>query len=339
MIDIKQNADLKNYHTFGVPAIAEQLVEVHSIEDIREALKYASEHKLELHVFGGGSNILFRNNPNGLTIVNKLTGIEVIKENNSEVELTVGAGEIWHEFVLSCLEKGYYGIENLSLIPGTVGAAPMQNIGAYGVEIKEVFKYLDAINKETGELERFSNEECHFGYRTSVFKTTQRDKYIIAKVTFKLSKIPNVNISYGAISGTLEKMGIDSPTPQDVSKAVIKIRSSKLPDPKQIGNAGSFFKNPSIEKALYSKLKEEYPEIPGYDQPDNTVKVPAGWLIEQCGWKGKKVGNTGSHKDQALVLVNYGNATGDEIFNLSEDILISVKNKFGINLEREVNVI
>ncbi|QCK14848.1 UDP-N-acetylmuramate dehydrogenase [Mangrovivirga cuniculi] len=339
MIEIKQQADLKNYHTFGVPAIAEYLAEVHSIEDIREAIDYARSNNLKLNVFGGGSNVLFKTNPKGLTVVNKITGVEVVRETEKEVELSVGAGEIWHDFVLYCLDHKYYGIENLSLIPGTVGAAPMQNIGAYGVEIKEVFKHLDAVHRETKELERFNNEECQFGYRTSVFKTTQRDKYIIARVNFVLSKVPELNISYGAISQTLNEMGISSPTPEDVSKAVIHIRSSKLPDPSKIGNAGSFFKNPSIPNEAYEKLKMQFPNMPGYSQPDETVKVPAGWLIEQCGWKGKKVGNTGAHKNQALVLVNYGNAKGQEIFDLSEQILKSVRDKFGINLEREVNII
>ncbi|MCX2742349.1 UDP-N-acetylmuramate dehydrogenase [Mangrovivirga sp. M17] len=339
MIKIREKADLKNYHTFGVPAIAEYLTEIHSIEEIREAIDYARSHNLQLNVFGGGSNVLFKNNPQGLTVVNKITGIEVVQETDKEVELSVGAGEIWHDFVLYCLDHKYYGIENLSLIPGTVGAAPMQNIGAYGVEIKEVFKHLDAVHRETKELERFNNEECQFGYRTSVFKTSQRDNYIIARVNFILSKVPAPNISYGAISNTLEEMGISSPTPRDVSNAVIQIRSSKLPDPKQIGNAGSFFKNPSIPSEEYARLKTKFPEIPGYSQPDETVKVPAGWLIEQCGWKGKKVGNTGAHKKQALVLVNYGNAKGQEIYDLSEQILKSVHDKFGIDLEREVNII
>jgi UDP-N-acetylmuramate dehydrogenase len=273
----------------------------------------------------------------GLVIKNEIGGIEVVDETSEHYLIKSGAGVVWHQLVLHCIENGYAGIENLSLIPGNVGAAPMQNIGAYGVELKNVFQSLEAVEMATGNVVEFSGSDCEFGYRESVFKRKLKGQFIISSVTLKLNKQPNINTSYGAIEQELERLGISSPTIQDVSRAVINIRQSKLPDPKELGNSGSFFKNPVVPTAKYEELRSTYPNIPGYPSDVNT-KLAAGWLIEHCGWKGKVVGNTGSHAKQALVLVNYGNASGKEIFDLSEQIMQSVYDTFGVQLEREVNV-
>ncbi|HPZ26374.1 MAG TPA: UDP-N-acetylmuramate dehydrogenase, partial [Kaistella sp.] len=289
---------------------------------------------------GGGSNILFTKNFDGLVIQLDLKGVSEQIINENEVLVTAKSGENWHEFVQFCLNKNYGGLENLSLIPGNVGTSPMQNIGAYGTEIKDVFVSCKVLNLETLEIEEFDNEKCRFGYRDSIFKQEGKGKYVILEVTFKLTtKNHLIKTEYGAIKGELEKMSVDNPTIQDVSKAVIHIRQSKLPDPKVIGNAGSFFKNPTISKEQFKEVQIKYPEIPHYPSGD-LVKVPAGWLIEQCGWKGKQIGNVASHKLQALVIVNAtGNASGREIFDFSSLIIDSVKEKFGIELEREVNII
>lgn len=282
--------------------------------------------------------MLFTRNPEGLVVLNKIKGTEVLEENTDEVLVKVGGGTTWHDFVLYTIAQGWGGLENLSLIPGTTGAAPMQNIGAYGVEIKDTFHALEAVNRADGSLRTFKTNDCQFGYRSSVFKTSERDKWVISSVTFRLNKNPRFNTSYGAIQETLEARGTTTLSLQAVSDAVVHIRQSKLPDPKQIGNAGSFFKNPVIEEAHFNKLKQEFPAIPSYPQEDG-IKVPAGWLIEQCGWKGHRRGQVGVHDKQALVLVNHGGAQGSEIKKLSEDIQASVKEKFGIELEAEVNFV
>jgi UDP-N-acetylmuramate dehydrogenase len=289
-------------------------------------------------ILGGGSNVLFTQNFDGYVLKNGVRDIETVKEDLSHVYVKAGAGEIWHQFVLYCLERDLAGVENLSLIPGSVGASPMQNIGAYGVEIKDVFHDLEAYHIHDKKVVTFSAADCEFGYRESVFKNRFRNEFVILNVTFRLNKTPEFNTSYGAIEEELSKMN-EPLSINTISKAVINIRTSKLPDPKQIGNAGSFFKNPSVSNGKYNELKAAYPNMPGYPQTNGTVKIPAGWLIEQCGWKGYRRGDAGCHVRHTLVLVNYGNATGKEIYSLSEDILDSVVKKFGVVLEREVNVI
>ena len=274
----------------------------------------------------------------GLLLKNEIKGKEIIRRFKKSVYVKVGGGENWHAFVLWCIGQGLGGIENLSLIPGTVGASPIQNIGAYGVELQDVFHQLEAIELATGKTKIFKKKDCHFGYRNSVFKQRIKGKYCITYVWFKLSTEHQINLAYGAIRDTLASAKIKKPSIRDISNAVIKIRSSKLPDPAKLGNSGSFFKNPEISKRAFNTLQKQFPHIVFYDLPNGKVKVPAGWLIEQCGWKGKKVGNTGAHAKQALVLVNYGNAKGTEIFRLAQKIQKSVKEKFNIQLEMEVNV-
>lgn len=335
-MEIKKNISLKSYNTFGIDVEASNFVEVSNIDELKIALKDNNEPLL---ILGGGSNLLFTKDFRGLAIKNNLKGINVISENNSEIILKIGAGEVWHEFVLYCIEKGYAGVENMSLIPGNVGASPMQNIGAYGVEVKDVITEVEAFNLKDGSLKVFSNEVCEFGYRSSIFKTSEKGNYFITAVTFKLNKEAKVNTSYGAIEGELKRMGIENPTIKDVSDAVINIRSSKLPDPKKIGNSGSFFKNPIVSEIQKNNILEKYPEAPSYPQTNGGFKMAAGWLIERCGWKGKRIGNYGVHALQALVLVNYGGAKGEEIYRLSEQIIESVKAEFGIELEREVNIL
>jgi len=336
---IFQNISLKSYNTFGIEANASQFVELQTLEEVQVLCQTFNLTDRKLLILGGGSNILLTKDFDGMAIKINLKGIEIVKENDEELWVQAMAGESWHSFVMHCVEKNWGGLENLSLIPGCVGAAPMQNIGAYGTEIKAVFSSLKAVEIATGEMVEFNNEACEFGYRESVFKNKYKGKYIIVSVIFKLNKKPILNVSYGAIQDVLNEKGITSPTIQDISNAVIAIRQSKLPNPAELGNAGSFFKNPEIPAEQYQRLKNEFPEIPGYPAPNNQVKVPAGWLIEQCQWKGKIVGNTGAHKNQALVLVNYGNATGNEILNLAKQIQDSVYNQFKINISPEVNLI
>jgi UDP-N-acetylmuramate dehydrogenase len=334
-----ENHALLPYNTFGLEASARYFVEVTTVSQLQEVLHQKHLRALPRLILGGGSNILLTQDFEGLVIKNSITGIEIINEDEAHVWLKVGSGEVWHDLVLYTIARNWGGIENLSLIPGQVGAAPMQNIGAYGVELEAVFHSLEAVDMETGEVRVFGKEECHFGYRESVFKTTLKGKYCIVSVTMVLNKQPQFNISYGDIKRTLEEMQAWEPTVKAVSDAVIKIRQTKLPDPKVLGNSGSFFKNPEIPKAQFDALQQYYPLIPNYPAPGGLVKVPAGWLIEQCGWKGKRVGNTGSHAQQALVLVNYGGATGSEIYQLALDIQASVKEKFGIDIVPEVNVV
>ncbi len=337
-MEVSNNINLSSYNTFGISANAKQFITINSINEIALSIdaKIFSQKHL---IIGGGSNILLGGDYDGIVIKNNLKGKQVINEDDEFVWVKAAGGEIWHELVMFCVNLNLGGIENLSLIPGTVGAAPIQNIGAYGVELTDVFETLEAIDILTGELKIFSKAECAFGYRTSVFKTNLKGKYFITAVTFKLNKHPVIKMQYGAIKDVLAAQQIDAPTIKDISNAVIAIRSSKLPDPKILGNAGSFFKNPEISNTHYNDLKLVYPEMPGFHTQNNLTKVPAGWLIEQCGWKGKRVGNTGAHKDQALVLVNYGNATGQEIIALAETIQQSVMDKFGIAIVPEVNLV
>lgn len=339
---MQENFSLKAYNTFGVEAKAKYFVEVTTIEELKEAIIFSNSQspKLPVLFLGGGSNILFTKDFDGLAIKLSLKGISEEIMNENEVQVTAKAGENWHNFVMFCLDKNYGGLENLSLIPGNVGTSPMQNIGAYGTEIKDVFVSCQVLDLENLELKEFDLAECRFGYRDSIFKQEGKGKYVILEVTFKLTtKNHHIKTEYGAIKSELDALGIQEPTIQDISKAVVNIRQSKLPDPTEIGNAGSFFKNPTIPLAQFEELKTNFENIQGYPNGD-VVKVPAGWLIEQSGWKGKQIGNVASHKLQALVIINAtGNATGKEIFDFSTEIINSVKEKYGIELEREVNII
>jgi UDP-N-acetylmuramate dehydrogenase len=333
---IQININLKEYNTFGISVKAEMFAVFSSIEELKQILSHRNGK--DLLVLGGGSNLLLTKDFDGLVIKNEIKRFEVIEETASEVIVESGAGENWHEFVLNCIDKGFGGIENLSLIPGSVGASPMQNIGAYGVEIKDVFESLSAYHIASGEIHYFDKTKCEFGYRESIFKNKVKGEYIILTVTFRLTKNPTINSSYGAINEQLKVMGIQVPTIKELSAAVIAIRQSKLPDPKIIGNAGSFFKNPTVEIALLEQIQKNYPDIPNYPAV-NGKKLAAGWLIEKAGWKGRTFDNYGVHKLQALVLVNYGNCTGQEILDLSSQIIQDVFEKFGVLLEREVNIL
>ncbi len=336
---IHQNCSLQPYNTFHIDVTANYLCTVKSVAALQALLKDEQWSKMPILILGGGSNVLLTKNFEGLVILNELKGISLVSETEEYVLVKAAAGEVWHNLVLWAIAHNYGGIENLSLIPGSVGAGPMQNIGAYGVELKNSFYELEALNKSTSEIEIFNGAACKFGYRQSVFKSELKDKYIITSVTFKLNKNPTFNTSYGAINQELEKMGITELNLRNISNAVINIRKSKLPDPNEIGNAGSFFKNPEVAATHYETLKLTYPDCVGYALPNGKVKLAAGWLIEQCGWKGKKVGNTGSHKNQSLVLVNYGNASGNEVYQLAKAIQQSVAEKFNVHLEMEVNII
>ena len=338
---IQDNISLKPFNTFHIDVAAKKFAAFSSTDELQELLAAKKSEKKKF-ILGGGSNILFTKNFEGLVLKNEIKGIEIVRENADYVYLQVGAGENWHEFVKYCIAKDLAGVENLSLIPGNVGASPMQNIGAYGVEIKEVFETLSAFHIKDKKVIHFSVNDCQFGYRDSIFKNKFKDQFVILDVIYRLNKTPQFNTSYGAIEEELEKMGVKELTIAAISQAVINIRSSKLPNPDEIGNAGSFFKNPQISNKQLKKLQESNPslqKIPMYPVYDDLVKVPAGWLIEQAGWKGYRKGDAGCHAKQALVLVNYGNAKGDEIYFLSEAILQSVKSKFGIELEREVNIV
>ncbi len=342
-MQLLKDVSLQSYNTFGIDVHAQHWVSISTTEALQTLLSDPTHQSMPKLILGGGSNMLFTGNFAGLVIKMNIRGIAVTQEDDEYVQIEVGAGVGWHELVLYCIDAGYGGVENMSLIPGTVGAAPMQNIGAYGVEIKDVFVSLTAVEVETGALRKFTHEECEFGYRSSVFKHALKGKYIIVSVVLRLSKHPAVNTSYGAIEETLSRTlpGFPevSPTIRDVSNAVISIRQSKLPDPEQIGNAGSFFKNPVIPQAQYDTLHQQYENMPGYPVSEGAVKVPAGWLIEQCGWKGHRTGNIGVHDKQALVLVNHGGGQGEAIKALAYQIKDSVMDKFGISIEPEVNVI
>lgn len=336
---IHENISLKAYNTFGIDTSARYFTTFSTAEELKELLHSDKVKQLKQLVLGGGSNILLTQNFDGIVLKNEMKGISLVSEDDMHYYVKCNAGEIWHQFVLHCIKNNYAGVENLSLIPGCVGASPMQNIGAYGVEIKDVFHSLEAINVLDGTEKTFTLEECAFGYRESIFKRKEKDNWIITSVTFRLNKRPVLNTAYGAIEEELDKMNLDTITIKDVSQAVIAIRSSKLPNPKEIGNAGSFFKNPVVPIEVYNKIKEHYNNAPCYPINESEVKVPAGWLIESAGWKGKNLGNYGVHAKQALVLVNYGGAHGQQIYDLSSSIIRDIKEKFGIELEREVNII
>lgn len=338
-MQIEHNVSLKKLNTFGIDAVADSLVELSSLVDATAYFQNEHDETAKSIVLGGGSNVLFLDDFHGRVIQNRLKGIEQIGENADHVYVEAAAGENWHQFVLHCIANNWAGVENLSLIPGNVGASPMQNIGAYGVEAKDVIEEVKAIDKASGKMRSFGAQECQFGYRSSIFKTSLKERFFITSVVFRLNKHPEFNTSYGAIAAELAKFADPRPSIQNISQAVINIRKSKLPDPQIVGNAGSFFKNPVIPKVQYETLKAQFSGMPVYPVSEENVKVPAGWLIEQCGWKGKTFGNYGVHKDHSLVLVNYGGASGKQIFRLSEDIIDSVQEKFDIRLEREVNVV
>lgn len=324
--------NLRPYNTFGLHATARYFATIGSENELREFLIDNAHQSLPLYVLGGGSNILLTGDVNGIVLKMEIKGVEVLDETETAVRVRVGAGENWHGFVLHSIAQGWGGVENLALIPGTVGAAPMQNIGAYGMEIKSVCVAVEAMDAQTGAIRTFSAEECRFGYRESVFKHELKGKYIITRVHFLLAKAPHaLHIGYGDVKN-FQPTNI-----QEVADAVISIRRSKLPDPAEIGNSGSFFKNPVVSAQQFAELQQKYPEIPHFDAPDG-VKIPAAWLIERCGWKGKRLGNYGVHDRQALVLVNYGGASGAEILALADAIILSVQQTFGISLEKEVNV-
>ncbi len=339
MISIQENVNLSPYTTMGVSASSKFFAEIQSLEELSKALKFSREKDTPFLVLGGGSNVLFVEDYEGLIILNRIKGIDVISEDENKILLKCGAGENWHRLVLNCVEKGYGGIENLSLIPGTVGAAPIQNIGAYGVELKDVFVSLEAFDIEEEKLKIFSKEECAFGYRDSIFKRELKGKVIITSVTLRLLKKPELNFSYSSLKEKLEEKKIVSPTIKDISEVVIEVRQSKLPDPEEIGNTGSFFKNPVISVFQFDELKVKYPNLPSYPVSERQVKVPAGWLIEHAGWKGKREGDAGVHDKQALVLVNHGKASGKEIWNLANQIMNSVYQQFEIRLTPEVNIL
>lgn len=339
MASILENVNLKPFNTFGIEVFCSYFTEVHSEEDFIALLQepvYIQNKKL---ILGGGSNVLFTANFDGLVIKNNIKGIELVAETNTHVTLRVAAGEIWHDLVMWCINKNYAGIENLSLIPGCVGASPMQNIGAYGVEIKEVFHQLEALSMETGKKEIFSKEACEFGYRESVFKHKYKNRYIITAVNFILKKNPEINTTYGAISDELRNMQVQHPGIRDVSNAVMNIRRSKLPDPKETGNAGSFFKNPEVTADFYEQLKQRFPQLVAYPLASGGYKLAAGWLIEQCGLKGFAFNGAAVHNKQALVLVNKNHCTGADVYELSSLVLEKVFDTFGVTLEREVNII
>lgn len=336
---ICRNISLYPYNTFRIDVDARYMAEFRSRDELAELLETPEAGQAGLLVLGGGSNVLFTRDYDGLVLKNEIRGLEILAEDDDQVLLRVGSGENWHEFVTWCIDRGFAGVENLSLIPGSVGAGPMQNIGAYGVELKEVVESVEAWHIRDKQVHHFSNSDCAFGYRESVFKHRLKGEYVILSVTFRLSKRPDFRTAYGAIEQELDRMGVGVLSLRCVSQAVINIRRSKLPDPKELGNAGSFFKNPVVPQSVYESIRSADPEAPFYPAVPGYVKVPAGWLIERAGWKGFRRGACGVHERQSLVLVNYGGASGNEIYQLSEDLLQDVKRKFGVELEREVNVV
>lgn len=333
-----ENYSLKSLNTFAIDVNAKLFADVSSEADLIAVFSNPVVKENKLLVLGGGSNMLFTKNYDGLVLKISIKGVSVAQEG-SDILVTAGAGEVWDSFVKYCVAKGYAGLENLTLIPGTVGASPIQNIGAYGVEVKDVFESCTAFEIVTGKIKTFTKADCEFGYRESVFKGRLKGQYIITSVTYRLSAKPNLQTHYGAINAELERRGIAEPTIADVSEVVASIRVSKLPDPSTIGNAGSFFKNPVIEKVQFDSLLYQFPDIPHYPAANEKIKLAAGWLIESCGFKGVIDGNTGTWKNQALVLVNHGGATGQEVYIFSEKIIATVHQKFGVLLEREVNIL
>ena len=337
MLELLENHSLRSFNTFGLDIKSEYFTRFTSVDELRESMAWKLSKCKDFMILGGGSNVLFTEDFEGLVLRNELFGIQVIGETETFIQVEVGAGEVWHDFVMKCIQNDWAGLENLSLIPGSVGASPMQNIGAYGVEIEQRFHSLKALHLETLEIHEFSHDDCAFGYRESVFKNKLKGQYCILSVTFNMLKTPDFQISYGAIKAELESAGSELSI-KSISDAVIRIRRSKLPDPNVIGNAGSFFKNPVVNMESFEKVKAAHPDIVAYPA-GNKMKIAAGWMIDQAGWKGEDRGGYGVHDKQALVLVNRGGATGESIYNLSSDIIRDIQEKYGVTLEREVNVI
>ncbi|SDP38153.1 UDP-N-acetylmuramate dehydrogenase [Pseudomonas arsenicoxydans] len=335
-LQVQPQVSLKPFNSFGVDVKARLFAEVHSDADVREALTYATAHDVPLLVIGGGSNLLLTADIPALVLRMATRGIRILSDDGNKVVIEAEAGEPWHPFVQHTLAQGLAGLENLSLIPGTVGAAPMQNIGAYGVEIKDVFAGLTALDRQSGELRDFTLAQCNFAYRDSVFKQ-EPGRWLILRVRFTLDRAAHLHLEYGPVRQRLTEQGIDHPTATDVSQAICSIRNEKLPDPAVLGNAGSFFKNPLVSAALVAQLKIEYPDLVAYAQPDGQMKLAAGWLIERAGWKGFRDGDAGVHKLQALVLVNYGSATGLQLLNLAQHIQKDISERFKVDLEMEPN--
>ena len=336
-LDVREHVELAPYTTFGIEAKARWFADVTSVDGLRAALDWSRAHDVDVFVLGGGSNMLLHGDVEALVLRIQIHGVEVRADDGRHVEVAAGAGEVWHDFVMHTLDQGWGGLENLSLIPGSVGASPMQNIGAYGVEIRDHFAWLDAVRISDGALQRFMAEDCAFGYRESVFKREEKGKWILVRVAFHLDRESPLRMGYGAIEQELQHVPEAERTHRDVSEAVIRIRQSKLPDPAQIGNAGSFFKNPTIPAEQANALLATHPNMPNYPQPSGEVKLAAGWLIEQAGWKGHNRTTHGVHDRQALVLVHFGGATGKEVWDLAQDVMASVKDRFGVSLEPEVN--
>lgn len=334
---IEHNISLKPYNTFGIDVTAKSFGRFGSFDELKDLLRNRDK-ETPLFILGGGSNILLTKDLPFFVLKNEISGIEIVNETETHVVVKVGSGVEWHSFVRYTVEKGWGGIENMSLIPGSVGASPMQNIGAYGAEIKDTFVSLEALHIDSLDVHTFNREQCQFGYRESVFKRALKGRYVIISVSYQLSKNPVINTTYGAIQSEIEVMGVSEITVDTVSQAVMNIRMSKLPDPKVLGNAGSFFKNPVVPKEVLEQIAVTYPEVPHYPQENGEEKLAAGWLIEKAGWKGKRTGNCGVHEKQALVLVNYGGSTGREIYDLSTSIIEDIRAKFGVTLEREVNI-
>jgi UDP-N-acetylmuramate dehydrogenase len=336
---VVKNISLKNLNTFGVDVKSKYFAEIYSEQELKQVLNSEGYFNCQKLILGGGSNILFTKDFDGLVIKNSITGIKLIEEDNNNVILEAGAGVIWDELVKYCVNRNYGGIENLSYIPGTVGAAPIQNIGAYGQELEETFFELNGLYIDSCKTRIFNKSECSFSYRNSIFKCELKNIFIITSVRLKLNKYPTVNLSYDPVKEEAEKRNIIHPTIKDIREIVIDIRKSKLPDPVEIGNAGSFFKNPVIAKEKFQVLKKEYPDLKHFFVDEDNVKIPAAWLIEKCGWKGKRIGDAGTHEKQPLVIVNYGNASGKEIYEISAMIISAVKTTFDITLENEVNIL
>lgn len=337
---MKANVNLQPYNSFGISAIAKQFIEINNSEDIVKLIRRGELKDKKILILGGGNNILLTDDVfDGIVIRMNNKGIKQIVNDGNKVVVRVQAGEDWPSFVAQMVAKGLYGVENLAHIPGTVGAAPIQNIGAYGMELEDCFVQCETINLESGKKRTFDNKECVFGYRSSIFKTMLRGQYVITSVDIKLSKQADLKLDYGNLKSYLEVKGIENPTLQQLHDAICNIRDAKLPDPKKTGNAGSFFKNPIVDKATFEDLKARFQDIPSFVEPNGKIKIPAGWLIEQCGWKGLNEGNVGVYDKQALVLVNNGGGTGKEIVGLAEKIVKSVNDKFGIKLQAEVNFV
>lgn len=339
MTRILENISLKNFNTFGVEAKARYFAAISCYDELRSLIQERKPAEKKLLIMGGGSNLLFTGDFNGWILRNEIKGIEIIEDTDKHVLVKVGGGENWSDFVDSTVDNGWQGLENLSLIPGTAGAAPVQNIGAYGVEQKDVFVSLEACNLITGKICTYTRPECNFGYRSSLFKTTEKGKWFVLNIIYRLQKKPELNLDYAPLRKAFEGKPAEQITIKAVCDAVKNIRRSKLPDPQTLGNAGSFFKNPVVRQEEFSRLQRQFPKIPFYQLENGNVKIPAGWLIEQCGWKGKRVGNTGVHHQQALVIVNFGEATGQEILQLANAIQYDVSQQFGIVLEPEVLIL